>query len=123
MKKALCILCCLLISLNFFAQKNKCLTGLREGTFVSTEPENIGFKIVRTSDKQIEYFNGNEKIVSKIKWLNERRYKITVINTAEDYEDIPIEYIFTVIECRNDIHKIETLFENKKVNFEFRKII
>ena len=122
MKKIFSLIAFVLIASNFFGQKEKCLTGLREGTFVSTDQNTPGFKMVRKGGQQIEYDYNSEKIVSEIEWLNKTRYRIVMTDMDEEYESLPTALVFTVVECRNDIHKVETLFEQRKMTFEFKKI-
>lgn len=125
MRKILIVIVFAFVASGISAQMDDCLTGLREGTFVSTDPSIVGYKMVRTLEHQIEYRYANEEIISDITWLNENQYRIVITddsNSKKNWDKMPVDYVFTVIECRQDIHKVEILINKQKVTFEFKKI-
>lgn len=109
-----------------FSQTNECKAKIHEGTFVSTNKNNGDYRIERKKNSQIEYINGDQsKIISKIEWISESVYKITVtkeINIPEEMKNAPKEYLFKIIECDGNYHTLETVFRGETMTFEMRKI-
>lgn len=129
MMNSLLTITLLLFFFSGFSQDQQCLESIKNGTFVSTDPLLQGYRIERQQDSQVEYYNNDElRIYSDIVWLNESTYKITVtkeIGTPKDmeWENFPDVFIFKIIECEGNIHKMETELNGTKIIFELEKIL
>lgn len=129
MKKLLLTIILLVFFLSGFSQDQPCLGSIHNGTFISTDPLFQGYRIERQQDSQIEYFNNDElRIYSDIEWLNETTYKIKVtkeIGVPDDigWEEMPMIYIFSIIQCEGNIHRMETELNGEKIIVELEKIL
>jgi len=126
MKKVILITILVLSCTIVFSQSDYCEKTIVEGVFISTDINNKGYRIERKKNSQIEYYNNDTlKIFSSIEWISESEYKVVVterVNNPKEWENFPKEYLFKIIECNGNIHKVEVSFLGQTFIFELEKV-
>ena len=113
------------ITAHSFSQ-SECLKMMRSGEFVSLAEGYEHYSIIRKKNKQVEYINyGKSKIISKVEWISDTEYKITVkkrVNIDFGSDSVPGVYTFKVTECEGTRHTMETVFKGELLVLRFERI-